>query len=408
MTFNTNFDTPQSGEFSDNTFAPTENRFGTLSFNGGFAWIWKIDPSDSYGIFETKKNRNLDITVKILDDLDTVIKQISLPTVTTKLQPSSTVTSTTYESVTIETPLMTFDSARNYRVVYYVGVHQHDNIKSQVKFDNRKGDTLTFQSNGSLVYGNDIKVSNLFDMIVVDVIKEVINSYQIMITTDSYIKKVTFNYLETLISNKIKAIDWSDKIISIDSVGFTIPNLAKRNHLKYNENDNLPNDSNSYFDVNNENLNIENTLVQLSSEMTRTYKGYNDETICLINGINSNYEWQNPQWRILELNTKNTPVNVVYSDASGSTNNNVNVPFAVFRNFEYLKDNYFNVLEEISSDAKVVNATVNITPLDLQNLRSNFIPVWIYSARFNIDGYYHVNKIENYKNNIAEVELIRL
>ena len=197
-------------------------------------------------------------------------------------------------------------------------------------------------------------------------------------------------------------------MIGVESVGFTLPNIAKRNHLKYKESDALPNDSNSYFDVSNENLPNETNLVQLSSEMTRTFKGYNNETICLINGINSEYEFQNPPFRILELDTRNLPYDVTYSDALGSTTNNINVPFAIFRNFEYLKNNYFNVLEEISIDAKVINGIVRISPLDLNTIRYSFIPVWIYSAKFNIDGYFHVNKIENYKNNIAQVELIRL
>jgi len=271
-----------------------------------------------------------------------------------------------------------------------------------------KKSILSFASNGSLVYGNDLKVSNLFDMKVVDVIKEVINSYQIMISTDSYLQQVKFNYLDTLIENKKRAIDWSYKILTLESVGFTVPSLSKRNHLRYKESDTLPNDSNSYFDIENENLQAESNFVKLSSEMTRTFKGYNDETICLINGINSSYEFQNPQWRILELDEKNTPYNVTYSDALGSTTNSSNVPFAIFRNFEYLKNNYFNVIQDISIDAKVVNATVKINSLDLQEVRNDLVPVWIYSAKFNIDGYFHVNKISNYKNNIAQVELIRI
>jgi len=406
------FNTPQSGEFLNNKFKPSVNRFGVLSFNGQLTWGWRA--TEDYTIFESKKTRNIEIVLKIVDDLGVVYKELQLPTIATKLLDAPY--SEDYVDLTIESPLMTFLSARTYNMVAYIKVHQHDNIPSEFEatfLHNYNGvisndSVLKFQSNGSLVYGNDLKVSNLFDMKVVDVIKEVINSYQIMINTDNYIKKVTFNYLDELIDNKIKAINWSDKLIGVESIGFTLPNIAKRNHLKYKESDTFPNDSNSYFDVSNENLPNETNLVQLSSEMTRTFKGYNNETICLINGINSSYEFQNPPFRILELDTRNLPYDVTYSDALGSTTNNTNVPFAIFRNFEYLKDNYFNVLEEISIDAKVINGIVRISPLDLNTIRYSFIPVWIYSAKFNIDGYFHVNKIENYKNNIAQVELIRL
>jgi len=406
------FNTPQSGEFLNNKFSPSVNRFGVLSFNGQLAWGWRA--TEDYTIFESKKTRNIEIVLKIVDDLGVVYKELQLPTIATKLLDAPY--SEDYVDLTIESPLMTFLSSRDYYMVTYIKVHQHDNIPSEFESTfllNYNGvisndSVLKFQSNGSLVYGNDLKVSNLFDMKVVDVIKEVINSYQIMINTDNYIKKVTFNYLDELIDNKIKAINWSDKLIAVESVGFTLPNIAKRNHLKYKGSDTLPNDSNSYFDVNNENLPNETNLVQLSSEMTRTFKGYNDETICLINGINSDYEFQNPPFRILELDTRNLPYDVTYSDALGSTTNNTNVPFAIFRNFEYLKNNFFNVLEEISIDAKVINGIVRISPLDLNTIRYSFIPIWIYSAKFNIDGYFHVNKIENYKNNIAQVELIRL
>ena len=406
------FNTPQSGEFLNNKFKPSVNRFGVLSFNGQLIWGWRA--TEGYGLFESKKTRNIVIVLKIVDDLGVVYKELQLPTIATKLLNAPY--SEDYVDLTIESPLMTFLSSRTYNMVVYIKVHQHDNIPSEFEatfLHNYNGvisndSVLKFQSNGSLVYGNDLKVSNLFDMKVVDVIKEVINSYQIMINTDNYIKKVNFNYLDELIENKIKAINWSDKLIGVESVGFTLPNIAKRNHLKYKESDALPNDSNSYFDVSNENLPNETNLVQLSSEMTRTFKGYNNETICLINGINSEYEFQNPPFRILELDTRNLPYDVTYSDALGNTTNNTNVPFAIFRNFEYLKNNYFNVLEEISIDAKVINGIVRISPLDLNTIRYSFIPVWIYSAKFNIDGYFHVNKIENYKNNIAQVELIRL
>lgn len=399
LTISPTFNVPQSGEFTSNKFSPSTNRFGMLSYNGvlDFSWV----QTENYGILETIKNRNVFLTIKIKDDLGVVIKQLKSETQTGKLQLDGEF------NITIESPLMTFLSTRDYFIEVVASISQHDNMPSLFRAY-FKTSNLKFQSNGSLVYGNDLKVSNLFDMKVVDVIKEVINSYQIMINTDNYIKKVTFNYLDELIENKIKAINWSDKLIGVESVGFTLPNIAKRNHLKYKESDTLPNDSNSYFDVNNENLQNETNLVQLSSEMTRTFKGYNNETICLINGINSDYEFQNPPFRILELDTRNLPYDVTYSDALGNTTNNTNVPFAIFRNFEYLKNNYFNVLEEISIDAKVINGIVRISPLDLNTIRYSFIPVWIYSAKFNIDGYFHVNKIENYKNNIAQVELIRL
>lgn len=399
LTISPTFNVPQSGEFSGDKFSPTTNRFGVLSYNGvlDFSWV----QNENYGLLETIKNRNVFLTINIKDDLGVVIKQLKSETQTGKLQLDGQF------NITIESPLMTFLNTRDYYIEVVASISQHDNMPSLFRAY-FKTSNLKFQSNGSLVYGNDLKVSNLFDMKVVDVIKEVINSYQIMINTDNYIKKVTFNYLDELIENKIKAINWSDKLIGVESVGFTLPNIAKRNHLNYKESDTLPNDSNSYFDVSNENLQNETNLVQLSSEMTRTFKGYNNETICLINGINSDYEFQNPPFRILELDTRNLPYDVTYSDALGSTTNNTNVPFAIFRNFEYLKDNYFNVLEEISIDAKVINGIVRISPLDLNTIRYSFIPVWIYSAKFNIDGYFHVNKIENYKNNIAQVELIRL
>ena len=399
LTISPIFNVPQSGEFTSNKFSPSTNRFGVLSYNGvlDFSWV----QTENYGLLETIKNRNVFLTIYIKDDLGVVIKQLKSEIQTGKLQLDGEF------NITIESPLMTFLSTRDYFIEVVASISQHDNMPSLFRAY-FKTSNLKFQSNGSLVYGNDLKVSNLFDMKVVDVIKEVINSYQIMINTDNYIKKVTFNYLDELIENKIKAINWSDKLIGVESVGFTLPNIAKRNHLKYKESDALPNDSNSYFDVSNENLQNETNLVQLSSEMTRTFKGYNNEDICLINGINSVYEFQSPPFRILELDTRNLPYDVTYSDASGSTTNNTNVPFAVFRNFEYLKDNYFNVLEEISIDAKVINGIVRISPIDLNTIRYSFIPVWIYSAKFNIDGYFHVNKIENYKNNIAQVELIRL
>lgn len=408
-------------EITAGRFVPTVNRFGKLKFTGRLYWIWR--QTEEYGILEQRKTRNLTFTIKIKDELGNTLRTINEPNIETQLRDASG-EFIDYIDVAIETQLRTFTTGKEYFAEVSASVSTHDNIDSEllVSFHANVPTTstieslpsyfpaLVFTSNESLVFGNEIKVSNLFTMKVVDVIKEVINSYQVMIKTDNYIKSVEFNYLDTLIQNKTKALNWSDKILSVESIGFIVPNMAQKNHLKYKHNDNLLNDADSFFEISNENIQTDRVYVQLASEMTETYAGYNDELICQINGLDASRIWQNPSWRILEFEKINTPFNVNYKDLvlSTTTTATENIHFARFRNFEFLKDNFFTVIQEISTDAKTLITNVMLTPMDIQEVRGSFVPVWIYSAKHNIDGYFHVNKLENYQNNMAKAELIRL
>jgi len=417
LIFSPVFNTPQTPPFAGNRFAPVTDTVGVLRFETDVLWRWYAD--GSYGLFEFPKTRNVYLRTSIKDNLGNVLKTITSSIVEYQMGNTSFSgniggalpwSSSSAFTVLIESPSFTFVGGREYFIEYDFVISQHDNIPTIFETQEHEyaNCRMTFNTDPNLLYGNTSSVSNLFKMKVVDVIKEVINSYQVMISTDNYIKNVQFNYLDLLLDNKENAINWSDKLIDVEGVGFVVPKLAKINNLKYKENDNTPNDSDSFFEVENENIQEETTLIQLKSEMTRTFDGFNSETVCLIDGLDDNYKFLNPSWRILELETKNTAHNIVYNDGSTVVNRNTNTPFAVFRNFDYLKTNYFNVLQDLSANAKVINGFAKLTSLDILEIKKTLTPVWIYSAKFNIDGYFHVNKIENYKNNIAKVELIRI
>lgn len=400
---------------------PSIDKFGKMTFRGRVYFQWRED--GNYGILQQRQTKGVSFITQIKDNLGNVLRTIQTESFEQQLSFD-----VNYIDISIETQLRTFVGGRSYFAETKAYIFAHSNIDSIFKvawhstpedFPSITSDfenlptyfpRLTFRSNESLVFGNLLKVSNLFTMKVVDVIKEVINSYQVMIKTDNYIKSVDFNYLDTLIENKTKALNWSDKILSVESIGFVVPNMAQKNHLRYKHNDTLLNDADSFFEIANENIQTDRVYVQLASEMTETYAGFNDELVCQINGLDASRIWQNPAWRILEFEKINTPFNVNYKDLvlSTTTTATENIHFARFRNFEFLKDNFFTVIQEISTDAKTLIANVMLTPMDIQEVRGSFVPVWIYSAKHNIDGYFHVNKLENYQNNIAKAELIRL
>ena len=384
-------------EFSTlNGFAPTQNYLGRLKYTGRLAFDWK--QVGNLPIFSQPRTRSVTFVAKIKDNLGNVIKSLQVAYFNGQLDAVEG-----YDIV-VETPLYTFLSGRTYNLEVTATVEQHDNVTSVFSFGFNDS---YLELDNLAVYGNDLKPSNIYNMKAVDVLKAVINSYQCMLTVDGYIGKVTINKLDSLLENTNNAIDWSKNIQAVESISFGLPNIAKRNNLKYKELDTLPNNADSFFEVANENLQAEADFVQLAIPMTRTYEGFNGEGIPLINGINSDLEWLSPEWRILEYEERNTAYNITYNDDVDSEVKTV-ATFAMFRNFDYLKNNYFRVIQEVTIDTKVLNVVVKLTPLQLQEIRNTFLPVWISNANFNINGYFYVNKIDNYINNKAKAELIRL
>lgn len=385
-----------------NGFVPTVNYLGRLSFKGSIAFGWKR--TSNLPLFSQPRVRTVTFVAQIKDDLGNVLRSLQVA------QYNGTLDKVDGYDIVVETPLYTFTAGRSYNIEVTATVEQHDNVTSEFDFGftpSGSTSTLSLSTNGTAVYGNELKPSNIYNMKVVDVLKTVMNSYQLMLSTDGYIQQLTINKLDSLIENTNNAIDWSNNLLSIENIAFSLPNMAKRNNLKYKEEDTLPNDSDSLFTIANENLPDGNDYVQLPIPMTRMYDGFNNEGIPLINGLDSDISWLSPPWRVLEYEERNTAYNITYNDGTDSSIE-TKAPFAMFRKFDYLRDNYFKVIQEVNIDAKVVDAIVRLNAVELQEIRNNFTPVWISNANLNIDGYYYVNKLDSYMNNKAKVQLIRL
>jgi len=75
--------------------------------------------------------------------------------------------------------------------------------------------------------------------------------------------------------------------------------------------------------------------------------------------------------------------------------------------FEDLKNAHYTALIESLNQAKVLKADFNLNATDINNLDFT-IPIYLDVPSESINGYFYLNKIENYKGNITKCEIIRL
>jgi len=72
-----------------------------------------------------------------------------------------------------------------------------------------------------------------------------------------------------------------------------------------------------------------------------------------------------------------------------------------------LKDKYYPSLIESLNQAKIMKADFYLNATDISDLDFT-IPIYLDVPIESINGYFYLNKIENYKGNITKCEIIRL
>lgn len=410
-------------DFALGTFKPTTNKIGKLRFAGDYQIKWIAT--------ETKINENTKdcfLNLRIIDDLNNVIYGPikSGPYTFAKNKNISDLL-----TVDFDTPEFTFSSARIYKVKITAEIQQKNvstlfnlyeysitntfpiGYFSGIPTTNTLPHYLEFTPSPKIAFGSTLNFVNLFTMKVSDVLKDILNLRGIIIQTNNYTKTISFNLFEDLNLNKSKAIDWSTKIQSDKSMSFRFGNYAKKNNFIFKlDNDkefNSDTKNDYYFNLTDENLEDEKTVVKLahpSTVLENRYKGY---IIPCINGlINSTNEWNKSDWRILNLKKQSTDFYVKYRySPTVYAEKNTNIPFCDMIGFETLVPKYYSTLKEILTETKSLKIKVNLNITDITDLDFS-IPIQIERPDLNLSGYFYINKIENYKGNITSCEIIKI
>ena len=420
-TFNVSF--PGSPFNQGPAFKPLANEIGSLRFAGTFMLYWFDSSAQA-----NNTTKYVTVVARIVDDLGTIIKEDA----STVIEFQSPAQISPHFVLDIETPEYTFLTARSYTVEIECKIEQKnvttgfnflpfdlffhvDSVGNQIPvYDNQNNGflrSLTFTSSKKIPFGTALNFFDLFTMKVKDVLKDILNMRGVIIQTNNYTKTVQFNNFEDVKLNQSKAKDWSSKLqLGSVQIGFKFSNYARTNKMRFKEDSDkemfVLDKSETSFIVDNENLEDEKVVLQLLHPATVEENRFNSFSIPLINQLkDGNNEFLKNDWRILKL--KKQSVSVDYTDGTTTQNLAVNVPFCDFVPLDELKDKYYPSLIESLNQAKIMRAEFNLNSTDISDLDFT-IPIYLDVPIESINGYFYLNKIENYKGNITKCEIIRL
>lgn len=383
-------------------FKPSVLKYGSLKFSSTIEVYWIAN--GSYGYYQTKQKQNISVQAQIIDDLDNVICQVDdIINEDVKLNYSNEAV------VDIITPEdYAFSPLRRYSFRINVFVAPHSNMASRltVKPKSDSKDLFVFTESKHIGLNQPIKYSDIFRMKVKDVLKDILNLRGLIIQTNSYLRTIQINNFDDLRKNKSIAKDWSNKIVSISSLKYTFGNYAQKNYLKFKDFEPVTKDyGNSYFSILNENLDVDKTAVQIGHPATEQKVKYSGANIPKVHGFDVNRDWKKPQYRLLTLNSQYRIIN--YMDTINITPVKANIPFCKFESFNEIIPKHYKVLNEILENTKVINATIKLNGKDVSELDFS-IPIYLDVPEFSISNYFYINRINDYRKGLTNVELVRL
>jgi len=269
-------------------------------------------------------------------------------------------------------------------------------------------------------YGSSMYTNKYFDIKIIDIYKDVMNLRGIQVQTDPIKKEVFFDFFEDIQDSIATAPDWSSKVDIRENIyTFKFGSYAKRNFLRFAKNETIQEFLNDvYFDVDDENLKDEITAVQLITSTTEEENKFNGEVIPRIRAVQSDESFKATNYRLLLLERKDVDYSFEYFDTSNSTNVSDNLPFCRAVQFDLAND--YETIQSILTKTKYIKLRMKLNENDIQQIkrfksnvdeRKGFLQsiyLDVQNSKFQINGYFYINKIENYINGFANVELVRL
>jgi hypothetical protein len=392
--------------FFQGYYYPTGTEVGSLRVRSTINMIVRYPLG---GIPINKQTKEYWVVVQIKEG-GTVIAEITYPHEFIEPDPS-----VQYQVVIdVQTPEITMNLGDQYFVNIQIYSERHSNADTQIIYGlGSDGSTVSFEKSpeNRIVYGSDIRFVDLFRMKAVDVLKDILNKRGLIIQTNGYSNEVSFNYFDDLIKNKAIALDWSELVQPKESKAlfYKFGSYGQRNNFKFKESDQVSEGLGDwFFTINDETLNAEVDAVQLNHSATEQTPKYQGQVIPEIEAITTDLnEWNNPGWRLLQVESLPTSYNVTYDDGTNSQIETTNIPFARFVGFESLVPDYYSALQGILDSAKVMPLVLKLTPDLIQNL-NHVIPIEINRPDMDISGFFYINVINRYQGGNTLVELVRL
>lgn len=388
--------------FDSNKYTPTIDHIGNLSYNALLRVDWFN--MSNYTPYQIQYERDFYLVTRIVRSSDGQI----LAEMTSEVWSGGLPANNIEFSVILETGNISLESSTFYYVTHDFVAQAHPNKESKIVL---RADVSTFTHTPTdiLTPGSSLHFKDIFRMKLKDVLFDILNLRGVIIQTNTYKKEVQFNYFQDIVDNIPSALNWSDKVdIRSKSLSYRFGDYAQKNWFKFKENDAVSKGlGDYYFNILNENLDPEKTIVALNhsaTEQTSKYFGYN---IPEIKGIDSSVKWQKPGFRILQTEIQNTSFSVNFDDGITTETTSSNVPFARFYGFENLVPEFYPALIGILDKTKALKLPLHLSEDDVSNLDFT-IPIYLHIPEESIDGYFYLNKIENFTSGLTLCEFIRL
>lgn len=262
-------------------------------------------------------------------------------------------------------------------------------------------------------YGFPIDITTLYDKKLSDLWRDIITMYCLIIQVNDNTKQIELNYLDSIITNKNIAKDWSSKVDTskTPNVNYIIDGYAQRNLLTCTADEDV-NELNigAYINVSNENLELEKTIVTSTNAYVQEGLRNGGKITPLVpikEGLLNSFSKKKSRYLYLSKETDYLAIqNVTTSEFEVITDN---IPYCSFigkLDWQTLVNDNYDAITAMVDSSKVVSLFFRLTEVDVVDFDFS-IPVYLDIP--NINGFFYVNKISNFKvGESTQCDLIRL
>ena len=316
-------------------------------------------------------------------------------------------------------------SASVTNVFNQVGDNYFEIVDAELLLDNRGrlieyNRDIEFENSGIYVYNYVTVASNLPDLSQADYFKSYIQKTCSIVSVDEINKVVNIYPFKKVLDNIPFAKDWSNKIdlSEVPEISYTL-DYSQRNVLKYQDDEDVikPSGTDYTILIDDENLEFEQTLIELPFSATEMVERLGGVNICKINRFTSNafdVEFK-PRSIFITFDSSSFRYRFAVGSDTGSVVFTTDIPYTHFIDIDkayslgFERDLYFELWQFISGvidRTKIVTCLLRLNASDINQLD---LTKPVYIEYFN--SYFYVSKISGYNPNRnvgTLVELVKL
>jgi len=316
-------------------------------------------------------------------------------------------------------------SASVTNVFNQVGDNYFEILNAELLLDNRGrlidyNRDIEFENSGIYVYNYVTVASNLPDLSQADYFKSYIQKTCSIVSVDEINKVVNIYPFKKVLDNIPFAKDWSNKIdiSEVPAISYTL-DYSQRNVLKYQDDEDVikPSGTDYTILIDDENLEFEQTLIELPFSATEMVERLGGVNICKINRFTANaFDVEfNPRSIFITFDAGSFRYRFAVGSDTGSVVFTTDIPYTHFIDIDkayslgFERDLYFELWQFISGvidRTKIVTCLLRLNASDINQLD---LTKPVYIEYFN--SYFYISQISSYNpngNKSTSVELVKL